>query len=376
MFKNLQKSMEEVAKFSNHKGYWYKIQDVMITMICGLLSGLETVEDIFEWSREKHVFNFLQKTFGIKKLPKKSHFYNMLTYVNYKKFNEKFEQWILESLQGNLEDEVITIDGKSIVSSVNFSHDKSMLHIASAMIAKSGMIIASRECEKHKFSEITVLREIVKELNVKGALIVADALHTQVETASTIIDAGADYLLVVKDNQSNLKESIDLLSYNKKTDEASTIEKNGGRIETRMAYLSDNIENLYNKEKWKNAVCIGAIHREFEKDGKKSSQWHYYISSKKMTAKDLLHYARQEWRIESMHWLLDVHFKEDKTKIRDLEVQKNLNLLRKITINLVKQYQASQPKHIPVSRILKRNMYNIENLLDFVTHFRKNGELE
>ncbi len=173
-----------------------------------------------------------------------------------------------------------------------------------------------------------------------------------------------------------MRESVELLSYNQVTDTAQSVEKNGGRIETRKAYVTNNIDNLYKKEKWKNILCVGSIYREFEKNGTKSSQWHYYISSKNMTAEELLHHARMEWRVESMHWLLDVHFSEDKTRVRDLEVQKNLNLLRKIVINLVKQYQASLPKQLPMSRILKRNLFNIQNLLNFVTYFRENRELE
>ncbi len=192
MFESLQESMEEVAESSNHKGYWYKIQDVLITMVCGLLSSLETVEDIYDWSCEEHVAEFLKKTFAIEALPKKSHFYNMLSYVNYKDFNVKFESWILGTLQGDFENKTIAIDGKSILSSSNFSYDNSQLHIVSALVANSGLIIASRECLGDKFSEISMLREIVQELNIQGSVVVADALHCKVETAQTIVDAGAD----------------------------------------------------------------------------------------------------------------------------------------------------------------------------------------
>jgi len=192
----------------------------------------------------------------------------------------------------------------------------------------------------------------------------------ELELARAVIENEADYLFVVKENNKNLRKSVEIHSKNRTTDTATTVEKNGGRIETRTAYTCENIELLYNKENWKNIACVGAIYREFEKNGIISSEWHYYISSKKLSAKELLHHARLEWRVESMHWLLDVHFKEDKTKVRDMEVQKNLNIMRKIVLNFVKQYQASLPKHVAVSKILHRNMLDIDNLSLFLAHFR------
>ncbi len=97
----------------------------------------------------------------------------------------------------------------------------------------------------------------------------------------------------------------------------------------------------------------------FEKDDITTSQWHYYIPSRKLTTKELFHHARLECRIESMHWLLDVYFAEDKTKVR--EVQKNLCMMRKIALNLVKQYQLLLEKHFPVSIILQANSFDINH---------------
>ena len=90
------------------------------------------------------------------------------------------------------------------------------------------------------------------------------------------------------------------------------------------------------KEDWINLSSIGAIHRQFEKAGEKSSEWHFYISSETLTPQELLHHARMEWRVESMHWLLDVHFQEDKTRVWDMNIQKLLNLGRKIALILIR----------------------------------------
>ena len=99
---------------------------------------------------------------------------------------------------------------------------------------------------------------------------------------------------MVKDNQESLKEEIELYIQNEEVETYQTIEKNGGRIETRTAYVSNDIEWLYQKDKWVDLSCIGAIHRQFEKDGNTSSEWHYYISSADLAAEDLLRHARLE----------------------------------------------------------------------------------
>ena len=136
--------------------------------------------------------------------------------------------------------------------------------------------------------------------------------------------------------------------------------------------MCHEIDWLDGHEDWKNLSCIGAIHREFEKTGKKSSEWHYYISSKPLTAKELLFHARLEWGVEAMHWLLDVHFAEDKTRVWDMNVQKLLNIMRKISLNLAKEYKAKTQSPQPMSGILKRNLFDITNLSNFLDVFIPN----
>ena len=98
-------------------------------------------------------------------------------------------------------------------------------------------------------------------------------------------------------------------------DKKRTVEKNRERIEIRTAYTSDDAAWLCGREKRKNLCCIGAIRKEVEADGKRTEEWHCYISSRKLSAEELLHHARMEWAVESMHWLFDVHYGEDYCRI-------------------------------------------------------------
>ena len=106
------------------------------------------------------------------------------------------------------------------------------------------------------------------------------------------------------------------------------------------------------KEKWANLCCIGAIKTEFEKKGNKTEEWHYYISSRKLTASDLLHHARMEWAVETMYWLLDVHYAEDYSRIENGTIQQNLNMLRKFSLSLIKQFKAKSKSKRAISQIM------------------------
>ncbi len=152
-------------------------------------------------------------------------------------------------------------------------------------------------------------------MDVKGYLIVADALNCQKETAKTIIESGGDYLLSVKDNHSELKAEIaDYLndkSLRENMDKTTKTEKNRERIETRTAYVTNDIDWLFGKDKWLNLACVGAINTQLETSKNKTNEWHYFISSQNLTAEELLKHSRLEWSVETMHWLLDLHFCED-----------------------------------------------------------------
>ena len=146
----------------------------------------------------------------------------------------------------------------------------------------------------------------------------------------------------------------------------SKTEKGHGRIEKRTAFVTNEIDWLEQKNDWSKLACIGAIHTEFETGKGKSSEWHYYISSKKLTVEELLHHARKEWSVETMHWLLDVHFEEDWCRVEDKNIQKNLNIFRKCAINLIKLYKSESESKKPISNIMLDCLLDFDSLLQIV----------
>lgn len=367
-FKKLQEKMKELEKESGHKGYYYKISDALTIMICGMLCNLQNISDIYEWSKAEPVREFLFKEFNIYRLPSRAQFYNLLGYVKPERFQELFIQWVKEILHNEDTEKTIAIDGKTICSASQRSGDGEPLHILSAIISESKMIIGSMPCDT-KITEPKIFRELVGILDISGAVVVADALHCQKKSAEKVVEEQGDYLFVVKDNVPTLRGEIELYVQNEEMDKYVQTELNGGRIEKRTAYTTTEIDWITGKSQWKNLTTIGAIHTEFTKDGITSSEWHYYISSRKLTPQELLKHARMEWAVESIHWLLDVHFQEDKTKVWNMNVQKNLNIMRKIALNLARLYKNRYEPRMAISGILKSNLFDINNLAKFIRFF-------
>jgi predicted transposase YbfD/YdcC len=365
---NLQDTMKALEKGAPHNGYWYSISETLIIMVCGMLCRQQRIDDIHDWAKATPTQAFLEEQFGITKVPCRAQFYNILRCVNAESFNEGFTSWMRSVVQ-SVSSKTVSIDGKTVCGTDKLTDDGSVLHIASALVSELNLVIGSRECGT-KTGEISAFRELIALLDVSGSVVVADALHCNQKSAEAVLKAGADYLFVVKDNQPTLKEDIELYIQNEEISSHRTMEKNGGRIETRTAYATCEVDWLNSPESFK-VSCIGAMHREFEKNGEKSSEWHYYISSAPLSPQELMTHARLEWGVESMHWLLDVHFAEDKTRVWDMNVQKILNITRKITLNMVRMFK-SENRHArtPLTSILKENLFDLDQFSNFIDFFR------
>ena len=376
IIKNLKTEFEILELEIKYQGHYYRISSTLVILVCGLLCGLRTIDDIHEWASAKPARAFFEEYFGIYRIQCRAQFYNILSYVDSYKFNLCFMRWMNSVLQMTGKGKTISLDGKSICGTGKLTESGVALHIVSAVVSEFNLVIGSMECGD-KQSEVAAFRELIGMLDVAGAVIVADALHCKKKSAEIVVEAGADYLFVVKDNEPTLKADIELYIQNENVPSHSTVELNGGRIERRTAYTADNIGWLEGKRGWKNLSGIGAIHRQFEKDGEKSSEWHFYISSATLSPEELLHHARMEWRVESMHWLLDVHFQEDKTRVQDMNIQKLLNTGRKIALNMAGLFKTHKcTKRTALSDLLKRNLFDSAHLADFLDFFRCSSVLK
>jgi predicted transposase YbfD/YdcC len=279
----------------------------------------------------------------------------LLKIINPKSLNGCFSNWVESLLPDTKKGLTLSVDGKTVRSTEKMDRYESPMHIVSAQIAELG-ITFGQYAVRDKSNEIPAVRELLNLLDIGGCLVVADALNCQKETAKVIVEGKADYLLSVKDNHPTLKKDIEDYvqddSLCKTMDTHEITEKNRERIETRTAYSTDDIDWLYGRKEWANLACIGAVHTQFSSKKGATDEWHYFISSRRLTAEELLRHARLEWSVESMHWLLDVHFEEDFCRVEDETVQQNLNIVRKIALNNVKLFKEKSKTKRPLSKIM------------------------
>jgi predicted transposase YbfD/YdcC len=345
----------DVETTEEHKGYFCSVGEALTIVILGSICGLKNVSQIHQWAANSRTREFLAKYFGIDRVPCYYWMLCLLKLIEPKSLNRCFTNWVQSMLPDSKKGLTLSVDGKTVRSTEKMDSYESPLHIVSAHIAELGITFG--QCAvRDKSNEIPAVQELLNLLDIEGCIVVADALNCQKETAKVIISGKADYLLSVKDNHPTLKKDIEDFvqddSLRKTMDSHEITEKNRDRIETRTAYSTNDISWLYGKDEWKNLTCIGAVHTQFTTKKGTTDEWHYFISSRELSAEELLRHARFEWSVESMHWLLDVHFDEDLCLVENVNLQKNLNIVRKIALNTVKLDKDKKNIKRPLSKIM------------------------
>lgn len=333
---------EDIVIIKDYDPYFCSIPQAISLLIVGTFCGYKNIMQIQEWAEIEEVKEILKVHFGIEHIPCYYWLTRLLQLADADSMNECFNKWVESLLPDTKEGFTIAIDGKTICSTANMQKFEKSLHIVSAQIAELGLTFAQKAVGD-KTNEIPTVQSLIKTLKIKGCVIVADALNCQKKTAKAIVEKEADYLLSVKDNQTTLKQDIEDFVQDEKLqktmEHCSTSEKNRNRIEKRTAYVTTDIKWLTQNHKWEKLTSFGAIHKQVSTKNGKSSEWHYYISSKSLSPEELLQRARLEWSVETMHWLLDVNFGEDNCRLQNDIAQKNLNIIRKIVINSLRVYK-------------------------------------
>jgi predicted transposase YbfD/YdcC len=317
----------------------HKLIDILATAFCAILCGADDWVAVQTWCQSKQAWlkTFLQLPAGI---PSHDTFGRVFAALDPDAFEACFGAWT-QSLgkTGRL----LAFDGKSIRRSFEHAWDKSgMTHLLSAFAADQGRVLAQVSVDS-KENEITAMPQLLKMLDLQGAVVSADALHCQRETAADIHQAGGDYVLAVKENQPTLysktKRLLDEVALEQKPHDVQT---NGGhgRIETRRAWLwqaTDLGGELM--DQWAGLASVAMVECVREVIGGKSSvERRYFISSlKNTTARELAGYVRGHWRVENqLHWQLDVSFREDERRVRKDHGPENFSRLCRMALSRLK----------------------------------------
>tara|TARA_B100000745_G_C20107429_1_gene378974 strand:+ start:94 stop:1197 length:1104 start_codon:yes stop_codon:yes gene_type:complete len=257
-----------------------------------------------------------------------------------------FANWINSQRELNGQQQ-IAFDGKTLKGSGKNKHIEA-LHLMSAMVVESGLVIYQTE-SKNKKNEIKTMQSMLECIPVKGHIVTADAMHCQTETAKKIREEGADYVLQVKGNQKRLREEIAAYFHKVERDTPDAfdgqtiadIDGEHGRIiqrEYRVLPQSDWMEGMDN---WKGIQSVVEVKRTHIKESETTTEVSYHISSLAPDVHTISRAIRNHWSIENgQHWILDVVFREDESLIYAEDGAKNMALFKRVLLNLLKAHPA------------------------------------
>lgn len=320
--------------------------------VMAVLAGADGPTAIARWAEIKKEFlsSVLLLPSGI---PKKDVFLRVLSAIRPEAFQACFGDW-LESLRAKAEaasgvdQPLLAIDGKTSRRSHDRKNGLGPLHSVSLWAADYGLTLAQVACAE-KSNEITAIPELLKLVDIQGAVITIDAMGTQTVIAGQIVEGGADYVLALKGNQGTLHEAV--IEYVDRQLENNfqgigarrhiTKERGHGREETRMYVQMPAPASLPGFDRWKGLLTIGVAMLRCVRDGQETVDARYFLSSLAMGVKLFARAVRGHWGIEnSCHWSLDFTYREDESRIRNAHLRENFAWLNRFTLSLLKQHPA------------------------------------
>lgn len=329
------------------------LNEILFMAVLAVIAGADDFNEIAKYCKTKYKWlsTFLKLPGGI---PSHDTFNRVLCMIDANQFQQSFVDWVGDIRTCNTSDinteepekDVISIDGKTVRRSRDDNNGKKAIHMVSAFSSRFGLVLGQQKCYE-KSNEITAIPALLKMLLVKGAVITIDAMGCQKNIAKKIIKKGADYILAIKGNQANLyKEVIDIFekvntpefahyAHQKETE----VDKDHGRIETRECTSIINLGWLYEIHQWVGVKSIAKVTArvQHQASGKETVEDRYYISSLPGNAAFINRAVRKHWHVENkLHWVLDVVFKEDYSRVRTGNGAENLTTIRKVALNTIR----------------------------------------
>lgn len=329
----------------------HQLLDIIAIAICGVICGADNWVDLelFGRSKEEWLKRFLVLPNGI---PSHDTFGRVFARLDPEKFAQCFTSWV-KAVSQLTQGQVIAIDGKTLRRSHDRANGKSAIHLVSAWASANHLVLGQLKVED-KSNEITAIPELLEVLELSGCIITIDAMGCQKNIAHQMVEQGADYVLVLKENQGQLYRGVtdtfesglgsgfeDL-----EHDFYQRVGKGHGRIETRQCWVVSGPEVLeYVNEEgaWAGLGSVAMVRSKRVVREEEEVENRYYISSLKGDARQLLEATRTHWEIENcVHWVLDIAFDEDNSRVRQGNAPQNFAVVRHIALNLLKMEQSSK----------------------------------
>jgi predicted transposase YbfD/YdcC len=327
----------------------HRLIDILVIAVCAVIACAESWEDIALYGRSKQAWlcRFLDLPNGI---PSHDTFRRVFMLIDPDAFEACFTAWA-QGIAPLGAQEVVAIDGKTIRRSFDRGREQGPLHLVSAWASDQGLVLGQRQVDS-KSNEITAIPELLDALALEGTLVTLDAMGCQKAIAQRILDRRADYLLVLKANHGNayaaVQSNFEGLCFQRGAPLRPVVDKfdeTHGRLVRRRVFVSAEAARLPELAEWPNLRTVLAIEsiRSVNGHGKVEADIRYFISSSAADVAILAQAIRRHWSIENnLHWVLDVNFREDDSRLRDPTAVRNLALLRKIALNLVGRDRSSK----------------------------------
>jgi predicted transposase YbfD/YdcC len=332
--------------------------DIIVMAICGVIGNCDDWRDIELFAKARHAWfmRFLKLPAGI---PSQDTFRRVFGQLNPRAFATCCVAW-LQTAADLVGAGHIAIDGKTLCGSA--SSKLGPLHLVSAWATQVNLTLGEVAVDG-KSNEITAIPKLLELLDLQGALVTIDAMGCQKAIAAKIVARGGDYLLAVKGNQDHLLEDIqtsvakalDGELDKKKVVTCTTTATGHGRHEQRSYTVIQDLSDIRDRQAWSGLTTIGMCCRERTVNGATTLEAHYFIGSRRMGARKHAEFLQNHWRIEnSLHWQLDVSFREDASRIHDRNGAENFALMRKLALSLLKQH----PAKLSIARKRKASALN------------------
>ena len=354
-------SLAEVAKHFEHLedprsviNRRHPLVSVVVIALMASLAGAGGPTAIAAWARLKR--DFLCKALDLPNgIPAKDVFRCVLILLKPEAFQACFFSWIAslrlaatEALE--VEQPVLAVDGKTARRSHDRKRGLGALHAVSVWASELGLSLGQAACAE-KSNEITAIPEVLRLVDLEGTIVTIDAMGTQKAIAAQIVEGQGDYVLALKANHEKMHDAViahlDRLMAN--NFEGTTVryhlteETGHGREETRSYMHMAVPEDLPGREEWEGLKSLGVVVTECVREGKTTVETRYYLSSLTVGVKKFAHAVRSHWGIENgCHWILDMVFREDESRIRDKQARANMAWLNRFVLSLLKQHPGKE----------------------------------
>jgi predicted transposase YbfD/YdcC len=319
----------------------YPLDEVLLVCLLAVLAGAEGFVDIARFGTRKLALLRRFRPFA-DGTPSHDQLGDIFATLDAEKFQHCFVAWVA-SLTG-VPAGVIAIDGKTVRRSYQEKGKKAAIHMVSAFAARQRLVLGQVKVAE-KSNEIVAIPKLLDMLAIDGAIVTIDAMGCQRAIAQKILDKRADYVLALKDNQATLREDVEVFVEEQKGNDFrdaaisrdQTVDGDHGRIETRTTTVIHDADWLRDRHDWPGLKSVVMVESIRETGEKTETETRFYITSLVMTAAQLGPVIRSHWAVESMHWVMDMVFRDDECRVRTEHAPANFTTIKHMAHNLIRK---------------------------------------